>query len=89
MVFYLLENIYSAFDKIADARKVFKVETIGDCCKCQKALILMFPVPVGLQVHALSCRRRGVRSSRAQCVTCGSNGQICQLMPTKVQSPRV
>jgi Adenylate and Guanylate cyclase catalytic domain len=33
MVFYLLENIYSAFDTIADARKVFKVETIGDCCK--------------------------------------------------------
>jgi Adenylate and Guanylate cyclase catalytic domain len=33
MVFFLLENIYSAFDKLADARKVFKVETIGDCCK--------------------------------------------------------
>jgi Adenylate and Guanylate cyclase catalytic domain len=33
MVFYLLENIYRAFDKLADTRKVFKVETIGDCCK--------------------------------------------------------
>jgi class 3 adenylate cyclase len=33
MVFYLLENIYGVFDKIADRRKVFKVETIGDCCK--------------------------------------------------------
>jgi Adenylate and Guanylate cyclase catalytic domain len=33
MVFYLLESIYSAFDTIADSRNVFKVETIGDCCK--------------------------------------------------------
>jgi class 3 adenylate cyclase len=27
----LLESIYSAFDTIAKKRKVFKVETIGDC----------------------------------------------------------
>jgi class 3 adenylate cyclase len=32
MVFMLLENVYSAFDKIADNMNVFKVETIGDCC---------------------------------------------------------
>jgi hypothetical protein len=30
-VFTLLETIYFAFDKIADKRGVFKVETIGDC----------------------------------------------------------
>jgi len=30
-VFVLLENLYRAFDKIAVRRKVFKVETIGDC----------------------------------------------------------
>mmetsp|Transcript_13427 Transcript_13427/g.37784 ORF Transcript_13427/g.37784 Transcript_13427/m.37784 type:complete len:1181 (+) Transcript_13427:148-3690(+) len=30
-VFVLLETIYGAFDKIADRRGVFKVETIGDC----------------------------------------------------------
>jgi class 3 adenylate cyclase len=30
-VFILLETIYGAFDKIADRRGVFKVETIGDC----------------------------------------------------------
>lgn len=30
-VFELLENIYSLFDGIAKRRKVFKVETIGDC----------------------------------------------------------
>ena len=30
-VFFLLETIYGAFDKIARKRHVFKVETIGDC----------------------------------------------------------
>jgi Adenylate and Guanylate cyclase catalytic domain len=30
-VFHLLETVYAAFDAIAKARGVFKVETIGDC----------------------------------------------------------
>jgi class 3 adenylate cyclase len=30
-VFELLETLYQAFDTIAERRKVFKVETIGDC----------------------------------------------------------
>lgn len=30
-VFTLLETIYHAFDEIARHRRVFKVETIGDC----------------------------------------------------------
>jgi class 3 adenylate cyclase len=30
-VFTLLESIYRAFDETASLRKVFKVETIGDC----------------------------------------------------------
>lgn len=30
-VFTLLETIYTAFDRVAVRRKVFKVETIGDC----------------------------------------------------------
>jgi class 3 adenylate cyclase len=30
-VFGLLEAVYQAFDRIAQARKVFKVETVGDC----------------------------------------------------------
>lgn len=34
-VFTLLQNLYSAFDKIALRRSVFKVETIGDSCKCK------------------------------------------------------
>jgi class 3 adenylate cyclase len=30
-VFTLLETIYAAFDEIAKKRRVFKVETVGDC----------------------------------------------------------
>ena len=30
-VFTLLESLYGAFDNIAKKRRVFKVETIGDC----------------------------------------------------------
>lgn len=30
-VFYLLEALYGEFDKVANKRRVFKVETIGDC----------------------------------------------------------
>jgi len=32
-VFMLLETVYHAFDQIAQRRRVFKVETVGDCCK--------------------------------------------------------
>lgn len=30
-VFSLLESIYAAFDVIAKKRRIFKVETVGDC----------------------------------------------------------
>jgi Adenylate and Guanylate cyclase catalytic domain len=30
-VFALLENLYNAFDQVAARRRVFKVETVGDC----------------------------------------------------------
>jgi class 3 adenylate cyclase len=33
-VFALLESIYGEFDKAARRLRVFKVETIGDCCTC-------------------------------------------------------
>lgn len=33
-VFKLLESIFRAFDEIARARKVLKVETVGDCYVC-------------------------------------------------------
>ena len=32
-VFTLLETVYAAFDVLAKRRRVFKVETVGDCCK--------------------------------------------------------
>jgi Adenylate and Guanylate cyclase catalytic domain len=32
-IFLLLETLYQAFDQIASRLGVFKVETIGDCCK--------------------------------------------------------
>jgi Adenylate and Guanylate cyclase catalytic domain len=35
-VFQLLETLYGAFDEIAKRRGVFKVETIGDSCKCSE-----------------------------------------------------
>jgi hypothetical protein len=41
-VFTLLETIYNSFDQLAHRRRVFKVETVGDCYvavagKCAKA----------------------------------------------------
>jgi class 3 adenylate cyclase len=30
-VFTLLESIYAAFDRVAQRRRVFKVEVVGDC----------------------------------------------------------
>ena len=52
-VFALLEALYSSFDRMATRRRVFKVETIGDCyvaatgaCRCasqsQSTLSLIF-----------------------------------------------
>ena len=40
-VFILLETLYSAFDAIAKRRRIFKVETIGDCYVAAAGL----PVP--------------------------------------------
>ena len=46
-VFMLLEHIYSTFDSIAKRRRVFKVETIGDC------YVAACGLPVPRQDHAL------------------------------------
>jgi Adenylate and Guanylate cyclase catalytic domain len=35
----LLEILYGAFDKLASRRKVFKVETIGDCYVAATGLV--------------------------------------------------
>jgi class 3 adenylate cyclase len=51
MVFYLLESIYRVFDRLSDNRKVFKVETIGDCCKFQQHVRTARFLP---QSHSLS-----------------------------------
>ena len=37
-VFALLEGLYAAFDEIASRRRVFKVETVGDCYVCATGL---------------------------------------------------
>ena len=41
-VFTLLEQIYSAFDSIAKKKKIFKVETIGDCYGKSKSDLFEF-----------------------------------------------
>ena len=43
-VFVLLETIYRAFDKIAQKRKVFKVETIGDCYVAGELFVPYFTI---------------------------------------------
>lgn len=47
-VFALLETIYAAFDKIASSRRVFKVETVGDCVSKIKMLLLWLATIVSL-----------------------------------------
>jgi class 3 adenylate cyclase len=46
-VFFLLETIYAAFDKLALQRKVFKVETIGDC------YVAVTGLPAPQELHAV------------------------------------
>ena len=53
-VFQLLETLYHAFDTIARKRRVFKVETIGDCYGNDFLLILLalyFLLFVGSHCH--------------------------------------
>jgi class 3 adenylate cyclase len=50
-VFTLLETIYSAFDNIAKRRRVFKVETIGDC------YVAVTGLPEARKDHALAMAR--------------------------------
>lgn len=38
-VFVLLQTVYQGFDDIAKRRKVFKVETIGDCYLAATGLV--------------------------------------------------
>jgi len=43
-VFELLETVYNAFDDIATARRVFKVETVGDCYGTFGVCAFMYPL---------------------------------------------
>lgn len=50
-VFTLLETIYCAFDRLAKQRRVFKVETVGDC------YVAVAGVPYPRQNHAVVMAR--------------------------------
>ena len=50
-VFVLLETVYSAFDAIAKRRRVFKVETVGDC------YVAVTGLPEARKDHALVMAR--------------------------------
>lgn len=53
-VFVLLETIYAAFDALARKRKVFKVETIGDCYVAGKyggLLLFILPLQAFMNSH--------------------------------------
>ena len=52
-VFKLLETLYGAFDKIAVKRRVFKVETIGDCCTSLSITTHAGPRRTNLTRHTL------------------------------------
>ena len=47
-VFSLLESVYSAFDQIAKHRRVFKVETVGDC------YVAVTGLPIPRKDHAVA-----------------------------------
>jgi class 3 adenylate cyclase len=50
-VFELLETLYGAFDAIAKKRRIFKVETVGDCYVAASGL------PVARDDHAVAMAR--------------------------------
>jgi class 3 adenylate cyclase len=60
-VFMLLETLYRAFDRIANQRGVFKVETVGDC------YVAVAGLPEAKKDHAVTmvkfaqdCQRKAV-----------------------------
>jgi class 3 adenylate cyclase len=50
-VFALLETLYAAFDRVAVRRRVFKVETVGDC------YVAVSGLPEPRQDHAVTMAR--------------------------------
>jgi class 3 adenylate cyclase len=65
-VFVLLETLYAAFDAIARRRRIFKVETIGDCyvavaglpepMKDHAIVMAKFANDIMNQIHKLTCK---------------------------------
>jgi len=53
MVFTLLETLYQAFDKVAKRRRIFKVETVGDC------YVAVAGLPNPRKDHAVAMARFG------------------------------
>ena len=47
-VFVLLETLYAAFDAIAKRRRIFKIETVGDC------YVAVAGVPDPMKDHAIA-----------------------------------
>ncbi|CAB9511297.1 Receptor-type guanylate cyclase gcy [Seminavis robusta] len=57
-VFILLQTLYQAFDKIANRRKVFKVETIGD------SYVAVTGLPEPQEMHAVIMARFAIETQR-------------------------
>jgi class 3 adenylate cyclase len=71
-VFYLLQTIYQAFDVLAKRRRVFKVETIGDCYMAVTGL--PNPQPnhaIIMAKFADECRKKLTKITQALEVTLG------------------
>jgi class 3 adenylate cyclase len=79
-VFVLLETLYGAFDRIADRRGVFKVETVGDC------YVAVTGLPIPKKDHATvmarfarDCRDQMNALTRSMEVTLGPGTDDLQL----------
>jgi Adenylate and Guanylate cyclase catalytic domain len=74
-VFILLETIFGAFDEIAKKRRIFKVETVGDCYVAVAGLPERRRVSESTEdvtIQAPSNVRHETREG-----SCSGHGQVC------------